>query len=181
MGFGAEPQSEGGIGGSIAPIVTNTKTSKNSLKGCFYRYQPKQGLGQLPQFRRGHRGQHCPHSDSTYIKGGGWAAARSALCAVGCERRARSLGSVTVEDTSVTARHTNVTEEEFAADINGCCTYLRSGERSRCVQAFMGKRSLRIKSVQPLISAAKKRYRREKLILGWWVGCCEVGSLRRRL
>ena len=45
---------------------------------------------------------------------------------------------VTVEDTSVTV-------EEFAADINGCCTYLRSVKRSRYVQAFMGKRSLRIK------------------------------------
>ena len=82
--------------------------------------------------------------------------------------------SVTVEDTSVTV-------EEFAVDINGCCTYLRSGERSRCVQAFMGKRSLRIKSVQLLISAAKKRYRREKLTLGRWVGICEVGSLLRRM
>ena len=51
----------------------------------------------------------------------GWwvGSARSALCAKGCESRACSLGSVTVEDTSVTV-------EEFAADINGCCTYLRS-------------------------------------------------------
>ena len=47
------------------------------------------------------------------LRGGGWAAARSALCAVGCESRASSLGSVTVEDTSVTV-------EEFAAYINGC-------------------------------------------------------------
>ena len=37
------------------------------------------------------------------------------------------------------------------------------------------------KSVQLLISAAKKRYRREKQILGWWVGCCKVGSLLRRM
>ena len=34
---------------------------------------------------------------------GRWvAAARSALCAVGCESRSSSLGNVTVEDTSVT-------------------------------------------------------------------------------
>ena len=63
--------------------------------------------------------------------------------------------SVTVEDISVTV-------EEIAADINGCCTYLRSGERSRCVQAFMGKRSLRIKKRAAVDICCKKRYRREK-------------------
>ena len=35
------------------------------------------------------------------ISGGGWAAARSALCAVGCGSRASSL-------VSVTALHTNI-------------------------------------------------------------------------
>ena len=73
---------------------------------------------------------------------------RSALCAKGCESRARSLVSVTVEDTSVTVEDTSVTVEEFAADINGCSTHVRSGERSRYVQAFMGKRSLRIKKAR---------------------------------
>lgn len=38
---------------------------------------------------------------ASVISGGGWAAARSALCAVGCESRASSL-------VSVTARHTNI-------------------------------------------------------------------------
>ena len=33
------------------------------------------------------------------ISGGGRAAARSALCSVGCESRASSLGSVTVQHT----------------------------------------------------------------------------------
>ena len=35
MGFGAEPHSDGGIGGSIAPIATSTKTRKTALKAAF--------------------------------------------------------------------------------------------------------------------------------------------------
>ena len=35
------------------------------------------------------------------ISGGGWAAARSALCAKGCESRARGLVSVTARHTSL--------------------------------------------------------------------------------
>ena len=101
-----------GYRGLKAPIATSTKTRKTALKAAFP-HTNKKGVWGLSPIRRGYRGQHCPHSDSTYIKGGGRAAARSALCSVGCESRASSLVSVTVEYTSVTV-------EEFAADINGC-------------------------------------------------------------
>ena len=70
MGFGAKPQLEGGIGGSIAPIVTNTKTRKTAIKAAFPTTNQK-GVWGLAPIRWGYRGQHCPHSDSTYIKGAG--------------------------------------------------------------------------------------------------------------
>ena len=73
------------------------------------------GLAAWKRYRTAHKLRHTRAALLTakVISGGGWAAARSALCAKGCESRARSLVSVTVEDKSVT-------EEEFAADINGC-------------------------------------------------------------
>ena len=50
-------------------------------------------------------------------RGGGWAAARSALCAIGCESRACGVGSVTVEDIGVTVE---VTVRAPTARISQC-------------------------------------------------------------
>ena len=106
--MGRSPNLDGGIGGSIAPIATAPKQVKTAVKAAFTATNLNGVWGGAP-FRRGYRGQHSPHSDSTYFKGGGWAAARSALCSVGSESRASSLVSVIVEDTSVTVEDTSVT------------------------------------------------------------------------